>query len=190
MTTFGDVRDALGFQTVKSFQEAWNLDDALVVDGVIGPKTTAAMNESLSRHRAGETDISTHFSASEFHCHCGGKLAGCKLVIIRHELLVNLEKLRAAYGRPVVLLDGYRCPKHNAQVSGSATDSQHMYGNAVDPDDLDMTRDQVRALHLFSGIGSKRANPHLVKHVDVRHADKTHNTTKSTVTSPALWYYA
>jgi hypothetical protein len=32
--------------------------------------------------------------------------------------------------------------------------------------------------------------PHLVKHVDVRHADKAHNTTKSTVTSPALWYYA
>lgn len=49
------------------------------------------------------------------------------------QLLVDnvLDPLRLAWGRPIVVSSGYRCPKLNAAVHG-ATNSQHKYGQAAD----------------------------------------------------------
>lgn len=55
------------------------------------------------------------------------------------EIRRNLEKLitdcldpvRRAYGKPVLVTSGYRCPALNAAVGGSKT-SQHLAGRAVD----------------------------------------------------------
>lgn len=51
----------------------------------------------------------------------------------RLELLVEniLDPLRAAWGAPLIVTSGYRCPKLNAAVGG-AKSSQHMSGEAVD----------------------------------------------------------
>lgn len=47
--------------------------------------------------------------------------------------LVNtvLDPLREAYGKPIVVTSGYRCPALNRAVGGSRT-SQHLYGQAAD----------------------------------------------------------
>ena len=42
-----------------------------------------------------------------------------------------LDPLRIAYGKPIKVNSGYRCPKLNKAVRGSAT-SQHVLGQAAD----------------------------------------------------------
>ena len=42
-----------------------------------------------------------------------------------------LDPLREAYGKPIKVNSGYRCPKLNRAVGGSAT-SQHVLGQAAD----------------------------------------------------------
>ena len=49
-----------------------------------------------------------------------------------HQLVVNvLDPLREAYGKPIRVSSGYRCPRLNALVGGSPT-SDHMTGCAAD----------------------------------------------------------
>lgn len=42
-----------------------------------------------------------------------------------------LDPLREAYGKPIIVTSGYRCPKLNKAVGGAAK-SQHMKGQAAD----------------------------------------------------------
>jgi hypothetical protein len=42
-----------------------------------------------------------------------------------------LDPARKAYGKPISVNSGYRCPKHNLKVGG-AVGSQHMRGEAAD----------------------------------------------------------
>jgi len=49
-----------------------------------------------------------------------------------HDLVVNvLDPLRLAWGMPIIVSSGYRCPRLNTLVGG-AKNSQHMYGQAAD----------------------------------------------------------
>lgn len=48
-----------------------------------------------------------------------------------------LEPLRNAYGKPIIITSGYRCPKLNTKVNGSKT-SAHMSGFAADTKAKDM----------------------------------------------------
>lgn len=42
-----------------------------------------------------------------------------------------LDPIRRMWGKPIIVNSGYRCPKLNAVIGGSAT-SQHMKGEAAD----------------------------------------------------------
>lgn len=42
-----------------------------------------------------------------------------------------LDPIRRMWGKPIIVNSGYRCPKLNAEIGGSAT-SQHMKGEAAD----------------------------------------------------------
>lgn len=171
---------ALGFTRVHDFQAAWNLGPALVVDGIVGPKTTAALQASL---RAGGR-ISAHFTAGEFACHCEGTLAGCRQTVVLRQLLQSLEALRVHTG-PLRVVSGYRCPKYNAKVGG-ASNSQHMVGAAADiPPKLSIA--VVQAMHLFAGIGYQ-ADGGRVVHVDRRDAGGR-NLTGGSRARPTTWTY-
>lgn len=50
-----------------------------------------------------------------------------------------LDPLREAYGSPIHVNSGYRCPELNAAVGGSKT-SEHMYGMAADITAIDANR--------------------------------------------------
>jgi uncharacterized protein YcbK (DUF882 family) len=75
--------------------------------------------------------LSAHFDSSEFVCHC------CKQCTqISGDLIDGLEELSEAfaiYGKraSIIIVSGYRCPKHNKAVGG-APNSQHMQGIAAD----------------------------------------------------------
>ena len=72
-------------------------------------------------------NLSTHFKAYEFACHCGK----CETVLPPDELLQVLEDVREAFKRPVVIMSGYRCEDHNRSVGG-AKRSKHKLGVASD----------------------------------------------------------
>lgn len=71
-------------------------------------------------------DLSRHFSKSEFACHCG-----CGLSQPKAQLINTLEDIRALVKRPVKILSGHRCIRHNKAVGG-AINSQHLTGSAAD----------------------------------------------------------
>lgn len=82
------------------------------------------------------THYSRHFSRAELDCHChrhgdGPKKHGYRVRRRLRRLAVNLERMRRAYGRPIAIRSGYRCPAHNAFVKG-ASQSQHMQARAAD----------------------------------------------------------
>jgi len=72
-----------------------------------------------------DIQISKDFSLKEFQCSC------CNAVKINPELVRRLQKLRDEIGKPIVIISGYRCEKHNEAVGG-AKQSQHLFGNAAD----------------------------------------------------------
>ena len=84
----------------------------------------------------------------------------------RWELIDQLERLRFLVGKPIIILSGYRCPKHNREVGGAPT-PQHLYGRAADirvegMSSLELFLEALRCE--FGGIG---LYPNFV-HVDVR----------------------
>lgn len=47
-----------------------------------------------------------------------------------------LQPIRNAYGKPIIISSGYRCPALNTKIGGSKT-SQHMRGQAADINDCE-----------------------------------------------------
>ena len=62
---------------------------------------------------------------NDYSCRCCGKGT------ITPETLAALEKLEAAYEKPLKVTSAYRCRKHNARVGGKEF-SAHLFGLAVD----------------------------------------------------------
>lgn len=71
--------------------------------------------------------LSKNFRAREFDCPC----ARCKTTRIDEGLPAGLQKMRDILGAKI-LLNGYRCPEHNAEVPNAAKASKHMQGMAAD----------------------------------------------------------
>lgn len=65
-------------------------------------------------------NLSPHFYDYEFRCRCG-----CGKLIVSEELLEALEELRELLGKPIHILSGCRCLKHNSAVGGYRR-SQHL----------------------------------------------------------------
>lgn len=187
--------EALGFRTntpprftqaVTNFQRGWCLGVPLVIDGIPGPKTQAALKKSYANLIAKRGTASPHFSFSEFTCKCGGRYPDCERIHMLKGHINRLETYRSKVGVPVAIVSGYRCLSHNKAVGG-ATNSQHLYGSATDILGLHVTA-YIRALHLFAGLGYRASNGSVV-HVDSRDISPV-NTTNSTRTNPAMWKYA
>jgi uncharacterized protein YcbK (DUF882 family) len=72
--------------------------------------------------------LSRHFGSLEFDCKC--QRPECTETKIDNALITLLESIRAQAG-PLIILCGYRCPAHNAEIGG-APHSQHKDGKAAD----------------------------------------------------------
>lgn len=97
-----------------------------------------------------------------------------------------MEKYNKRANTVARFLSVYRDPAHNRSVGG-ATNSQHVYGNAMDPSS-DQNYSTARALNHFSGLGTRTSNRNALRHADVRHLGP--NTTGGTPTHPTVWLYA
>lgn len=181
-----------GFPSVRAFQAAFCAgrtgQPLLTIDGVWGPHTAAAADELPY--------LSAHFQVDADNLRSHGN----HQCLVRRELIYALELLRGQINRPVTVIDAYRDPAYNASLGqagpadglqhGAATNSQHVLGLAADlPDSMSLSVQQVRDMHIFSGIGYSRSTGHVL-HVDMRHVDPSTNYTKSSPTNPAMWLYA
>lgn len=122
------------------------------IDGIEGPKTKAAYkvlqeqyftrDEDKDGKYGNNTDIllqnaynvkkyCKNFSLKEFKCGCGGKHCTGYPVVLNVQLLKNLQKVREKFGSTTIT-SGMRCSKHNASLAGSASNSRHTSGKAVD----------------------------------------------------------
>jgi hypothetical protein len=179
MPTTKQIISTMGFTSTRDFQRAWNLGPALAVDGVIRAKTRSAAQISWRRRMANKPDLSVHFYADELACRCGGKLEGCRGLLIERRLLVGLERLReTSYPNGLVIISGYRCTRRNAAVGG-VTGSKHILGQAADIPGV-LSHTQMRQLKIFTGLGY-RSSDRKVVHVDVR---------PGTASAPTTWAYA
>lgn len=68
-----------------------------------------------------------YFSVAEFACKCG-----CGQNLIDHQFVTELDELRHRSGITMTIPSGYRCPKHNANVSSTGRTGPHTTGRAVD----------------------------------------------------------
>ena len=104
--------------------------------------------------------ISENFSRSEFECHCG-----CGFDTVDAELISALELVRSKFKRPIHIISGARCEKHNNEVGGAGK-SQHILCKAADfiVKDVSPLRVHEALLSLFPGIygiGNYRRWTHL-----------------------------
>lgn len=114
-----------------------------------------------------------HFHASELLSPDGLELLARGLCPLSPELLLALQKLREAVDRPVLVnhaglkFRGYRSQRENEKVKGSAKNSYHCRGEAVDVTIPGMTPEQVAEVARqcgFRGIGIYKT----FTHCDVR----------------------
>lgn len=161
----------------------------LVVDGLHGPRTYAALDEAYESRR-----LSPNFTVAELRTRTrsrGPKDGACW---VHRDLLHKLEALRAHVGKPLPVISGYRDVAHNARVGG-AKRSQHTYGDApelraiagrlsrnallgagraADVNRGYVTLGECKNLGLFGGLGYRGD---WVTHVDVRPVDPRRPTT-------------
>ena len=76
--------------------------------------------------------LSKNFREDEFVCKCG-KCKSVPLHLKENLILLcqQLEKIRTALGKPIIINSGVRCKLHNKKVGGVAN-SQHLFGRAAD----------------------------------------------------------
>lgn len=73
-----------------------------------------------------------NFSAKEFRCDCGGRHCCGYPDYMKPEELVHIQTIRDHYGRPITVTSGLRCKGRNNELRGSAENSGHMTGYAID----------------------------------------------------------
>lgn len=159
------VRDTSEYtKVVKRFQAGWNLGDKLVVDGTVGPLTSAALRRSDSRRRQEKTTASPHFSFSEVACRCDGENADCKRIWTKRRTFRMMEKYRRKSGVSYPVVSGCRCPNENASVNGHPN-SLHLKGRACDVEAM-FPVDTVKSWRVATHIGFGSSSG-LVKHIDI-----------------------
>lgn len=85
--------------------------------------------------------ITKNFSKSEFDSKDGAQMPDNILVNVV-KLACNLQRLRDAIGKPIIINSGYRSEAHNRKVGGSPN-SQHLLGKAADIRVSGMTSGQI-----------------------------------------------
>jgi GH25 family lysozyme M1 (1,4-beta-N-acetylmuramidase) len=165
------VRGEKTARAIMDFQRGFAGDGVvkpLGEDGLVGPQTANALQWSIDHDGA----CSPHFKFREFASSHSGWIR------TQRELVSGLERLRVHLGRPLGVLSGFR------DFDLGASQSQHKFGNAIDPTETLPHFSDVAALKVFSGIGHFASNG-LVRHVDVRHVGP--NTTGGSKARPTIF---
>lgn len=106
-----------------------------------------------------------YFSEAEFRCKCG-----CGSTKMDQAFVDRLNALREAFGKPLRVSSGYRCPKHPIEAKKAST-GMHTTGKAVDfaVERGDAVNLLAIALRMgFNGIGVQQKGTGRFIHLDDR----------------------
>lgn len=104
-------------------------------DGIFGPETEKRIREVIAfateKTENYWKDI-RYFTRAEFRCTCGGR--GCNGFPAEpaERLIRNAEMARNHFGNAADVSSGVRCPLRNGELPGSAANSLHLQGKAMD----------------------------------------------------------
>ena len=122
--------------------------------------------------------ITEHFTTDEMKCkHCGE----CHMDM---DFMEVLEDIREAYGKPMYVVSGYRCPVHNMNVSNTGRTGPHTTGKAVDIAVAGVNAYTLLAAALYhgmTGIGVSQKGPVSTRFL---HLDMIHSNLR-----PRIWSY-
>ena len=142
----GPLDGVLGQKTKAAtydFQEAFG---GLTVDGLPGEETQKALRHAVAYGMPERDEPNTsgtppdntgtfwdgikYFRREEFRCpcsRCGG------FPVEPEERLVRVaDRVRAHFGKPIIISSGVRCQAHNDELRGSVKNSRHVRGKAMD----------------------------------------------------------
>jgi hypothetical protein len=118
----------------KAFQQDHGLKD----NGVFGDATAKAVLAAVAKNEVKSTDTPTgewkdirYFTKTEFKCKCGGKHCNGYPAEIDMTMVGYADEIRHRLGKPLSVNSGMRCSVWN-QIQGGVSNSQHLYGTAVD----------------------------------------------------------
>ena len=120
---------------------AFQADYGLTPDGVCGAMTremligavagTAVKAEKPEEKAGAFWDGIKWFKREEFACKCGGRYCNGYPAEMQEAVVKIADAAREHFGRPAHVISGLRCQQWNAH-EGGVTNSQHMYGEAID----------------------------------------------------------
>lgn len=125
---------SLSRQATQRFQDEFMKQ----TDGIFGPETEKrilAVIASGEEPKVTEPDFweeITNFHREEFRCTCGGRGCNGFPAEPRERLVRNAQAARSHFGAAVDVSSGVRCSLRNAELPGSAVNSLHMQGKAMD----------------------------------------------------------
>jgi len=125
-----------------------------------------------------------NFGRSEVACqHCGR-------AEMDEDFMWRLQDLREAYGKPMKITSGYRCPDYNSLISSTGRTGPHTTGRAVD---ISVSRKGawellrlICSIGKFTGIGIKQHGGGRFVHIDT--LPPNHDDDQPL--RPAVWSYA
>ena len=117
-------------KATEDFQRRWDMTP----DGVFGEETGKKILEVIAEGQQDENIWNTvrFFQREEFRCTCGGRGCGGFPAEPREQLVRNAESIREQFGKPVRVSSGVRCVLRNGELPGSAQNSLHLSGRAMD----------------------------------------------------------
>lgn len=169
----GDI-DGLWGDRSRQATEKFQRDFGITADGDPGPETQKALTHAVAygmptREEAEIPSVSEeetvdatgtfwdeieYFDPPEAACKCGKYCDGYP-----HEMqpltMQIADRARKHFGKPITIVSGLRCSRHNAAVGG-VVNSQHMFGEALDV--------------FFHGVAPSVALAWLQSQPDVRYA--------------------
>lgn len=132
--------DGLWGEQSQRALEAFQADHGLAV-GNFTEATAAALLEAVAAWEPEEPEAEStgtfwdecpNFTRAEFKCTCGGRGCNGFPAEPRERLVRNAQAARSHFGRAARVSSGVRCKLRNSELPGSAANSLHMSGRAMD----------------------------------------------------------
>lgn len=129
-----DADGIWGPQSIRATEEFQNRYME-ATDGIFGPETEKRIREVIGTGESPKDNFweqIRYFDREEFRCTCGGR--GCDGFPEEpdEQLISNAESARIHFGNVADVSSGVRCSLRNAELPGSAANSLHLRGKAMD----------------------------------------------------------
>jgi len=149
----GLINDGLAGPATVAATKLYQQSNGLAADGRAGEKTRAkiagttspTVSTSQNKPATGTWwDEIEYIDPEECACKCGGRYCSGYPAQMQRAVVEIANNARKHFGKPLVVISGLRCQRHNANEGGVAN-SQHMYGEAMDIKIPGVTGDELLA---------------------------------------------